>query len=138
MARALLGCERSWPLRLIDDQPRGGVLELPAVLAEHHIGRHDLPSQMDPEAAKRAAASAELIQRETRQRALHTSRIMSQTAEALETSAALAEEHAIRRERAGGEGALEERAAAERAHEGARRARLYAERWRDIAEREKP
>lgn len=112
-----------------------GPLDVAVVPAEQH-GWHDLVGQMDMEAMKRAAATADRVQRETREEALRVSLVMSRTAAALERSAALAEAHAQRRERAGGEGAAEERAAAKRAHEGARRARLYAERWRNLAERE--
>ena len=90
---------------------------------------------MDPDAAQRAAATAERVQREMRARALQISLVMQQTAETLAKSAALAEEHARRQDRAGGVGAVEERQAAERAREGARRARLYAEQWRELAER---
>jgi len=92
----------------------------------------------DPQAVTRAAAIAERVQRETRDRALRISLVMRETARTLERTAALAEEHARRRDRVGGEGAVQERQAAERAREAARRARRYAQQWRDVADGGQP
>ena len=59
---------------------------------------------------------------------------MRHTAETLEQSAKLADEHSLRREQAGKRHAAEdERQAAARAREGARRARAYADAWQQRA-----
>jgi Histidine kinase-, DNA gyrase B-, and HSP90-like ATPase len=77
---------------------------------------------VDQDASQSASVSAELAQQQTRERALHLSRLMRRTAETLEHSAALAEEHAQRKQRAGhGEAATRERRAAGRAEEAPRR-----------------
>jgi hypothetical protein len=60
----------------------------------------------------------------------HLSSVLMRTAKALDESAALAEEHAQRHEHAGrSDDAAEERRAADRAREGAHRARSQAKEW---------
>jgi hypothetical protein len=60
----------------------------------------------------------------------HRASILSRTAAALETSAALAEDHADRHALAGrNDDAAQERQAADRARQAARRARSRAEQW---------
>jgi hypothetical protein len=78
---------------------------------------------MDQDATGRTAS-------QTREQAKQLASTLTRTAEALETSAALAREHAERHERAGrSDAALKERQAAEHAWEAAQRARLTAEQW---------
>ena len=61
--------------------------------------------------------------------------MLARTAKVLEQSAALAEQHAERRERAGRiESAAEKRRVAWRAHEAAARARAKAEEWLELSE----
>lgn len=90
----------------------------------------------DPGAALGAIRAAELVTSQMRQGANRLSGILSQSAEMLEVSAGLAEEHACRREQAGRDPAGE-RDAAERAHAAARRARSQAEEWRNLVEGQK-
>ncbi|MGN6166600.1 MAG: hypothetical protein ACTHQQ_00315 [Solirubrobacteraceae bacterium] len=60
------------------------------------------------------------------------SAVLTRTAEALEKSAGLAEEHARRRARSGAASdAARERRAAERAHQAAERARSFAARYEE-------
>jgi hypothetical protein len=67
---------------------------------------------------------------QARENARRLSSILSQTAKVLDTSAALAQAHAERLEHVGREDAgAEERRAAQRAGEAARRARLHAKHW---------
>jgi len=82
-----------------------------------------------------AAHTARLAQRKAREHAVHLSSIMRETAETLEKSATLADEHALRHERAGDrQAAAEERRVATRAREAAHRARGYANQWQPRAE----
>lgn len=82
---------------------------------------------MDYEAAERAADAAGGVQRKALERADRLSAVFTSTARALETSAALAEEHAARRERGGhADEATRERLIAARASDAARRARVRA------------
>jgi hypothetical protein len=65
--------------------------------------------------------------------------VLSRTADTLEQSAALADAHAERYEQAGrSDGAAQERRAAGRAREAARKARLHAEEWLELAAARKP
>jgi hypothetical protein len=83
---------------------------------------------MDYEAAKRAAAVAEGLQSKSVERAEQLSEALRRTARALDWSAALAEEHAQRRELGGHtDEAAKERAMAQRASDAAQRARAQAE-----------
>jgi len=88
---------------------------------------------MEPEAAQQASATAGRAVSQTRTSATDVAAMLGRTAEALEQSAILAEQHAQRREAAGRkEAAAEERRAAEWAHEAAARARARAEEWRKL------
>ena len=85
---------------------------------------------MEPEAVEQASAAAERAMSDTRVTARHGASVLSRTAEALEWSAILAEQHAQRHEQAGRqEAAAEERRAAARARDAAARARVRAENW---------
>jgi hypothetical protein len=78
-------------------------------------------------AAKRAAAR-------TRENARHLSSVLSQTANVLETSAALAQANAERLDEVGrADASAQERRAADRAYEAAHRARLHAREWLEYA-----
>jgi hypothetical protein len=88
---------------------------------------------MEPEAAQQASATAGRAVSQMRTTARDLAAVLGRTAEALEQSAILAEQHAQRREQAGRpEAAAEERRAAERAHEAAARARARVEEWRKL------
>jgi hypothetical protein len=88
---------------------------------------------MEPEAAKHASAAAEEAVTQTRLTARDLARLLGRTAEALERSAMLAEDHAERRERADPMmAAAEERRAAVRAREAAERARARAGEWLEL------
>jgi hypothetical protein len=77
--------------------------------------------------------------RRTRKTAELLSTTLIRAAAALEQSAALAEQHALRQERDGrSEGAAEERRAADRALDGARRARSQASVWLEPRSGPKP
>ena len=90
---------------------------------------------MEPETVERASAAAETAASRTRVTARDVASLLARTAEVLEHSAALAEEHAERRERAGRiDSAAEERRVAWRAHEAAARARAKAEEWLELSE----
>ena len=85
---------------------------------------------MESEVAKQAAERAERAVTQTRVTARNLASVLGRTAETLEQSATLAEEHAQRREQAGrGDAAANERRAARRAHGAAARARVHAEKW---------
>jgi hypothetical protein len=87
-------------------------------------------------AAESSAETAAEAQRRARATARELSVVMRHTARTLEKSATLADEHALRRERAGNhEGAEKERHAAARARDAATRARTYATRWDQTGER---
>jgi hypothetical protein len=89
---------------------------------------------MDPEGRGGTTRAAELLMSETRRRAKQLWMALSRTAEALDASAALAEEHGERRREGGHEeDAAAERSAAERAREAASRARSQAEEWLRIS-----
>lgn len=93
-----------------------------------------LAKTMDYAAVKRAAAVAQDLQSQVHQRAGQLSEVLRRTARALESSAALAEEHAERREQGGRSGeAANERATAGRASEAARHARARAEELREYS-----
>lgn len=80
------------------------------------------------EAAKQAAATAERLRRRAGQRAEELAVRLKRTARTLEASAALADEHAQRRERQGQtDASTAERGAAKRAGDAAERARMQAE-----------
>ena len=83
---------------------------------------------MDPERADRAAATAEDARESVVKRAGELSAILERTAQALEHSAEIAEEHAERRRRSGDDAAAaKEHAAATRATDAAKQARARAE-----------
>lgn len=83
---------------------------------------------MDYGAAQRAAAVAEDLHGMTVERAGQLAGMLRRTARALDWSAAMAEEHARRRDLAGDRDvAAKERAVARRASEAAQRARARAE-----------
>jgi hypothetical protein len=83
---------------------------------------------MDHEGAMRAAVIAEHLHSEAVERAAQLSAALTRTARSLEWSAALADEHAKRRELDGRhDEAANERAVARRASDAARRARVRAE-----------
>jgi hypothetical protein len=91
---------------------------------------------MDPSPADRAASAAEHARSLIQENAAHLSSVLNRTAETLGKTAAIAEEHARRRDRAGlSEAAREERRVAERAREYAQRARSQAEEWLKLATR---
>lgn len=81
-----------------------------------------------------ALGAARRVAEQTRANARRLSSVLSQTANILETSAALAQLHAERLERAGrAEAGAEERLAADRAYAAARSARLQANAWLESA-----
>ena len=92
----------------------------------------------DSPAEHGGADAAEHVKAHTRQGAETVSSILMQLADALERTAALAEEHAQRHERLGRtDHALKERQAARQAREKAQRARSEAQQWlRPLGERE--
>lgn len=78
--------------------------------------------------------SSDLAHSQTKKNAEQLASELTRMAGELEKTAAIAEEHARRRQRAGdAEDAAEERAAADRAYEYARQARSQAEGWLRIA-----
>ena len=93
----------------------------------------------EPERGKSGAVddvlgAARRVAEQTRASAMRLSSVLSQTANLLETSAALAQANAERLERGGrADVGAEERRAAERGYEGARRARLQAKEWLEFA-----
>jgi hypothetical protein len=85
---------------------------------------------MDDDAAERVAARPEQLRTQALEQAEHKSVLLRRTARALESSAALAEEHAQRHERSGrGDTAADERRAADRARQAAARAHSRADDW---------
>lgn len=94
---------------------------------------------MDSEAVEPPQAAAKRVVGDTRARAAQLASVLSQTADTLEESAALADAHAERYEQAGrSDDAAEERRAAGRAREAARKARSHAEEWAELAAGRKP
>ena len=90
---------------------------------------------MEPETVERASAAADTAASQARVTARDAASLLARTAEVLERSAALAQEHAERRERAGRpESAAEERRVAKRAYAAAARARARAEQWLETIE----
>ncbi len=90
---------------------------------------------VDPTPAARAASAAEDLNILTSRHAESASVTLSRIADALEESAAIADDPAQRHEEAGSsEGAEAERQIAERAREYAQRARAQASEWRKIAD----
>jgi hypothetical protein len=90
---------------------------------------------VDPDPARRETRAAEQVMRDTRQGAKHASTILTRLATTLDTSASIAEHHAVRREQAGrSEDAAQERQSAKRARTAARRARSQAEQWLKVAQ----
>lgn len=84
----------------------------------------------DPGPADHVMSDAEQAMSRVRRNAEHLSSLLNRTADALETTAALADAHALRREQAGlTDAAGEERRVADRARESAQRARSQAEVW---------
>jgi hypothetical protein len=93
-----------------------------AALVEHE--QIDTPSQ-----------ASERLLREIRQGARQLAANLIRTADALEKSAQLAEQHAGRREQAQGtDMGADERRAAELSHDAAQRARSQAEEWLNVTE----
>jgi hypothetical protein len=89
-----------------------------------------------PQPAHRTVSAAQSTRSIIRKNAEHLSSELDRTAELLEKTVAIAEQHARRRERAGdSDGGREERRAAERARKYAQRARSEAEEWRKLATR---
>lgn len=89
-----------------------------------------------PQPAHRTVSAAQSTRSIIRKNAEHLSSELDRTAELLEKTVAIAEQHARRRERAGdSDGGREERRAAERARKYAQRARSQAEEWRKLATR---
>lgn len=85
---------------------------------------------MDDQAAERVAATGERLRTQALEQAENMSVLLRRTARALESSAALAEEHAQRHDRSGhGDTAADERRAANRARQAAARARSRADNW---------
>lgn len=83
---------------------------------------------------ERAKSRADRAITATQENAEHLSSILSQTARALEKSAALADEHAVRRGAAGRtRDAADERRAAQRARQAGERARSHAARFLELA-----
>jgi hypothetical protein len=90
---------------------------------------------MDADGGGGTTRVAELLVGETRRRARQLWLALTRTAEALDASAALADEHGQRRGEDGHEtDAAAERSAAERAREAAGRARSQAEEWLRISQ----
>ena len=84
-----------------------------------------------------ALGAASRVAEQTRANARHLSSVLSQTANVLETSAALAQANAERLEGLGrADAGAEERRAADRGYEAARRARLQAKKWLQFALRQ--
>ena len=94
---------------------------------------------MHSEAIEPPGAAAECLIGQTRARTAQLASVLSRTADALEESAALADAHAERCEQAGRSGdAAQERRAAGRAREAARKARSHVEEWLELAAGRKP
>lgn len=90
---------------------------------------------MDPGPTARAVSAAESAKSLTRKNAEHARSALNRMAEALEHTAAVAEQHALRHQESGSSvGADAERQAAKRARNYADRARSQAEDWRKLAE----
>ena len=88
------------------------------------------PGRGEAGAVDDALGAASRVAEQTRANARHLSSLLSQTADLIETSAALAQANAERLERAGrADAGAEERRAADRASAAARRARLQAKEW---------
>lgn len=82
------------------------------------------------------ARAGNVLVTRAQQGARELSQIMSRTADALEKSAHLADQHAQRREQAEqGDDAAEERRVADQTREAARQARSNAEQWLKISEK---
>lgn len=87
-----------------------------------------LEALVDPEPAQPVASAAEAIYSRAYRSAEQLTAVLRHTAEALEKSAELADQHARRREQAGGiDDGADERRAATRARQAAQRARSRAE-----------
>jgi hypothetical protein len=92
------------------------------------------PEPRGPGAVDKPLGAATPVSAQARENARHLSSILSHTAKVLETSAALAQANAERLEQLGrADAGAEERRAAERACESARRARLHAKHWLEFA-----
>lgn len=90
---------------------------------------------VDPEGPLTTRRTSGTVLGRTREGARALSRQLALAADALETSADLADEHAKRRQASGQtDGAAEELRAAERTREAARRARAEAEKWLKASE----
>ena len=88
----------------------------------------------ESEAAEHALSAAGRVAAQIRESATHLSSVLSQTANVLEGTAALADAHAERMERAGrADAGAAERRAADRARQGAQRARLHAKEWLEFS-----
>lgn len=95
-------------------------------------------TKMVSESSKRAAVIARDARAQMMERAGELSAILRRAARALERSAAMAEEHAERRDRSGdAREAEKERAAAARATDAARRARARADEADGLQTRER-
>jgi hypothetical protein len=89
---------------------------------------------VEPKPAAPGTSATEHARGFIRENAQHLSSVLTRTTEALEKTAAIAEQHAQRRDRAGlSDAAAEERRAADRAREYAGRARSQAEEWFKLA-----
>jgi hypothetical protein len=94
---------------------------------------------MDSEAAEPPGAAVERVVGETRARAAQLASVLRRTAVTLEQSAALADAHADWYEQAKrSDDAARERRVTGRALEAARVARSHAERWLELAARQRP
>ena len=92
------------------------------------------PERGESDAVADALGAARRVAAQMRANARHLSSVLGQTANVLETSAALAQAHAERLEGAGrAEAGAEERRAADRAYAAARSARLQANEWLKFA-----
>jgi hypothetical protein len=123
---------RLWPRH---DRPEPGRPVRAATAPRGRDGSENGPSRGRPGAADDAVGIARRVTAQTRENAKHLSSVLSRTANALEMSAALAESNAERLERLGrADAGAEERRAADRGQEAARRARLHAEEWLRLSE----
>lgn len=87
----------------------------------------------DPSAVRGDSSGSEQVRRDTQHGAKTASWILSELAMTLDRSAALADEHAERRQAAGFyDAAADERRVAKRAREAAERARSQADQWREL------
>jgi hypothetical protein len=94
---------------------------------------------VDPKGPLTTRRTTEITLGRTREGARALSEKLAVAADALETSAGLADEHAKRRQARGQtDGAAEELQVAERTREAARRARSEAEKWMRASQRSEP